>query len=330
MAPRFFENANYDFVSERKRRQTKMLSLAVLAFAIVPGLIWQVTGGSWYNMGVDFTGGTVVQMTFKQPVALGELRGIVNAGSPNATITEFGSDGNAFLVRAPVGDSISNQLTSSLTQRYGAESFEIGRAEAVSPKVGAELRSKAILAISLSFLATLIYLAFRLQLSYGVAAISATVHDIIFAVGLIAALHLEVSLTTVAALLTIIGYSMNDKIVIFDRIRENSKTHKKVELAPMVNRSINETLPRTVMTGGSVLAVLFVLFLLGGLAIRDFALIMFLGIVVGTYSSIWVGPAVLLWFEEKWPRKPETGARVRTPSSRLDRPTSPVRAKTTS
>ena len=313
MAVRFFEHANYDFVS--RRRPIWYMVAAVVAFAIIPGLIWQMTSGSWFNMGVDFTGGTVVQVRFDDAgVSVGDLRSALEPVVPGAEIVRFGGE-SEFLVRAPRFEegstNISDVVSGTLRANFPEGSFQIVRTEAVGPKVGSELKQRAIIAIVLSFAITLIYLAFRLEWAYGVASIAATVHDIVFSIGLISALRLEVSLTTVAALLTIIGYSMNDKIVVFDRIRENVKGHTRRDGFPaLVNRSINETLPRTVMTGGSVLAVLLVLFLLGGVSIRDFALIMFMGIVVGTYSSIWIGPAVLLEISERRPVVPEAKPRA--------------------
>jgi preprotein translocase subunit SecF len=175
------------------------------------------------------------------------------------------------------------------------------RTEAVSAKVGDELQQKAMIAILLSFAATLIYLAFRFEWRFGLAAVVATMHDTLITLGIISIFRMEVSLTTVAAILTIVGYSLNDTIVIFDRIRENlKKAGRKVDLVPLLDRSINETLPRTVLTGGSVIATLAALAILGGSTIRGFAVIMLIGVLIGTYSSIFVASPVLYEIEKRW------------------------------
>jgi preprotein translocase subunit SecF len=296
---RLFENANYDFIGRRKI--TYGVAAAIFAFAVLPGLIAELSGGSWFNWGVDFTGGTLIQVEFTQPTEVGEVRSIVEPVAPGTQITAFGGE-NEFLVRAPgfnTGEAqVSDRINEALRARYGS-AYKIVRTESVGPKVGNELQSRATIAVLLSFAATLVYLAFRLEWTFGVAAIVATISDILFTLGILAAFRLEVSLTTIAALLTIIGYSLNDKIVVFDRVRENLRAKRHEEFAALINRSVNETLPRTVMTGGSVLAVLAVLFLVGGIAIRDFALIMFLGIVMGTFSSMFLAPIVLIGIEKR-------------------------------
>jgi len=297
---KIFQNTNYDFIG--KRRITLIACLAVLAFAVVPGLVNLTAGRGFFNWGVDFAGGILTQVRFTQPTDEAELREIIEPIAPGSQISRFGQE-NEFLVRAPLmGENTTEaveQIRQALRARYN-ESFIIERTEAVGPKVGSELQTRAILAVLLSFAATLIYLAFRLEWTFGFAGIVATIVDLLFTMGVLAALRLEFSLTTIAALLTIIGYSLNDKIVIFDRIRENMRaSRQRGEFPALVNRSINETIPRTVMTGGSVMAVLLVLFLLGGVAISDFALIMFLGVVAGTISSMFVAPAVLLWVRER-------------------------------
>jgi preprotein translocase subunit SecF len=298
MSMRFFANANYDFIG--RRRTAYMISAAALAVALLAALAWEVTRDSWLNYGVDFTGGTIVQVQFEEPTSVGDLRSAV----PGATITRFGSDRD-FLVRAAeFGEgerSISEQLSSQLAAQYGAGTFEVVRTEAVGPTIGAELRQRASIAIMLSFLLTLIYIAFRFEWRFGVAAIIATLHDILIAVGFISLFRLEVSLPTVAAVLTIIGYSLNDTIIVFDRVRENLKVMgRRISPKEIINKSINDVLPRTVMTSGTTLAALFALFLLGGPIIRDFALILILGIIVGTYSSIFVASPALLEIERRW------------------------------
>jgi len=296
---KIFQNTKYDFVG--KRRITLLVSIAVLAFAIVPGVINLAAGRGFFNWGVDFAGGILTQVSFTQATDEAALRQIVEPIAPGSQISRFGQE-NEFLIRAPsLGEGttqVIEQLRQALQQQYDGN-FTIERTEAVGPKVGGELQTRAIIAVLLSFLATLIYLAFRLEWTFGLAGIVATMIDLAFTIGVLAAFRLEFSLTTIAALLTIIGYSLNDKIVIFDRIRENMRASKREDFTALVNRSINETIPRTVMTGGSVMAVLLVLFLLGGIAIRDFALIMFLGVVAGTITSMFVAPTVLLFVRDR-------------------------------
>jgi len=301
---RLFANANYDFLGRRKVSLT--LSGVVLAALLVVSIFWQFSRGSWLNYNVDFTGGTLVQIHFDQPTSVGELRDVVGSAVPGTEITRFGAE-NEYLFRAPAfseeGTAVSDQIVQVLGQRYAADAFEVVRTEAVGPKVGGELQQKAIIAIVLSLLATLVYLALRFEWRFGVAAVGATAHDMLLALLLVSALRLDVSLTTVAALLTIIGYSLNDKIIVFDRIRENIKgAGRKQENIEIFNRSINETLPRTVLTSGTTVATLLALAIVGTGAIQEFALILIAGIVIGTYSSIFVASPILYYIERRWPR----------------------------
>jgi len=189
----------------------------------------------------------------------------------------------------------------ALTTVLGAGNFEITRTEAVGPKVGGELRTKAFLAIFLSFFAVLAYLAYRFEWRFGLAAVIATAHDIVATIAFIAMLRLEVSLTVVAAVLSMVGYSLNDTIIIFDRVRENLKKHKKETFEQILNRSINETLPRSVLTHGTTLSSLTALIIFGGEVIRPFALVMFFGVFTGTFSSIYIASPVLMAIEKRWP-----------------------------
>ena len=297
---RFFENADYKFIE--KRRTAYVLSAAVLAVAILAMVLWAATGRGWVNYGVDFTGGTLVQVEFSQPTTVGDIRSALGS-LQGQEVTRFGAE-NEFLIRvaefSEEGTNVSELISAILTDQYGEDAFRVVRTEAVGPKIGDELQQKAVLAILMSFALTLVYLAFRFEWRFGVAAIVATLHDIIITLGFISVFRLEVSLPTVAAVLTIIGYSLNDTIVIFDRIRENLKRGgRRDAYINVLDRSINEVLPRTVMTSGTTFAVLLALFVLGGPIIRDFALILILGVVIGTYSSIFVASPALLEIEER-------------------------------
>jgi preprotein translocase subunit SecF len=296
----FFKDASYKFIEQR--RKAYMVSAAVLAVGILAMLAFALMGRGWVNYGVDFTGGTMIQVEFAQTTTAGELRSAL-ADLQSPEITQFGA-ANEYLIRVAEfteeGTNISEVINAILTESYGAGTFNVVRTEAVGPTIGAELQRKALLAILLSFGLTLIYLAFRFEWRFGVAAVIATVHDIIIALGFLAVFRIEVSLPTVAAVLTIIGYSLNDTIVVFDRIRENLKAGgRKIVYIDVINRSINEVLPRTVMTSGTTFVVLLSLFVLGGAMIRDFAMILMLGVLIGTYSSIFVASPALLEIEER-------------------------------
>jgi preprotein translocase subunit SecF len=308
---RVFQNADYKFIEQR--RKAYVVSAAVVGIGILAMVLFALMGRGWVHYGVDFTGGTLIQVEFATPTNVGELRTALGE-LPTAEITQFGA-ANEFLVRVPdfveEGITISEIMTDMLDEAYGAASYNVVRTEAVGPTVGAELQRKALIAILLSFALTLTYLAFRFEWRFGVAAVIATIHDILIILGFIALFRIEVSLPTVAAVLTIIGYSLNDTIVVFDRIRENLKNAgRKVPYIDVINRSINDVLPRTFMTSMTTFLVLLTLFLLGGAIIRDFAMILMLGVIIGTYSSIFVASPALLEIEERTgekhpaPRKP--------------------------
>jgi preprotein translocase subunit SecF len=297
---RFFQDADYKFIE--MRRKAYVVSAAVVAVGILAMFAFGVGGRGWVNYGVDFTGGTMIQVEFAQPTTAGQLRAAL-ADLQSPEITQFGTP-NEYLIRVAEfteeGTNVSDIISSVLTDSYGAGSFNVVRTEAVGPTIGEELQRKALLAIFLSFGLTLIYLAFRFEWRFGVAAIVATLHDILITIGFISLFRIEVSLPTVAAVLTIIGYSLNDTIVVFDRIRENLKAAgRKTPYIDIINRSINDVLPRTVMTSGTTFVVLLSLYVLGGAIIRDFAMILMLGVLIGTYSSIFVASPALLEIEER-------------------------------
>jgi preprotein translocase subunit SecF len=310
---RFFQDADYKFIEQR--RKAYVVSAVVVGIGIVAMLAFALMGRGWVNYGIDFTGGTLVQVEFLQPTNVADLRSAL-AEMESPEITRFGAE-NEFLVRVAAftaeGQEASDVIAGVLAESYGPDAFRVVRTEAVGPTIGAELQRKALLAILLSFGLTLIYLAFRFEWRFGVAAVVATVHDILITLGFIALFRIEVSLPTVAAVLTIIGYSLNDTIVVFDRIRENLKgPHRRDPYIHTINRSINDVLPRTVMTSGTTFVVLLSLYVLGGAIIRDFAMILMLGVLIGTYSSIFVASPALLEIEERTGEKhPEPRAKKR-------------------
>jgi preprotein translocase subunit SecF len=298
---RILHGTKYDFI-----RHWKKAAILTIAWIVV-GLGFLAIHG--VNYSIEFTGGTLIQLQFKQPPHIDDIRTVVDqAGFPNSEITKFGSE-TEYTVRAQShgastaasGDSTARIIEAALHKRYGND-VAVPRSEFVGPRVGAELRTKAAVAVLISFLVTLIYLAVRFEWRFGLAAIIATAHDVLTTLAFLAMLRLEVSLTVVAAILTVIGYSLNDTIIIFDRVRENLRKQRKESLRDVLNRSINETLPRSILTHATTLAATLALLFFAGEVIRPFAWIMAFGIFTGTFSSIYVAGALLLWIERKWPR----------------------------
>jgi preprotein translocase subunit SecF len=300
---RFFAKANYKFI---ERRRTAYVFSGVLVALGIAAMLFNVFAlGSWQNYGVDFTGGSLIQVRFQGPMTAGELRDALG-GSQAPPITRFGEE-NEFVIRAPLAEDASiteveREIEGQIAAALGADSFEVVRTELVGAKVGGELQQKAMLAILFSFVLTLVYLAIRFEFRFGLAAIIATFHDMIITLGFLALFRVEIALPTVAAILTIVGYSLNDTIVVFDRIRENmhKKGARKRNPVDVVNESINETLPRTVLTSGTTLAVLMALLILGGAVIQDFTIVLILGVVIGTYSSIFVASPALIEIQKRW------------------------------
>jgi preprotein translocase subunit SecF len=319
---RILHDTNYDFI-----RWWKVMAIVTVAF-IVLGL------GSLAvkppNYSIEFTGGTLMQVEFVQPPDVGEIRATLDqAGINGAEIQQFGTN-REFTIRAQNAatvaaqsngaETIATRIEQVLRQKFGANSLTVRRTEGVGPRVGNELRRGAVTAILLSFLITLVYLSIRFEWRFATAAVIATSHDVFTTIAFLKLMHLEISLTVVAGLLTVLGYSLNDTIIIFDRARENLRKGRKETLYETLNRSINETLPRSVLTHATTFAATLALLLFAGEVIRPFAWVMAFGIVTGTFSSIYVAAPVLLWIERKWPRK--TSAR---PSSSTATPTSQTR-----
>jgi preprotein translocase subunit SecF len=299
---RLFGNANYDFIGARR------YAYGLTAAILLPGLLFLLLKG--LNYSIEFTGGTLLQLRSNKAVNVADLRsGLDREGVHGAEIQNFGAE-NEYVIRAriakPGSDANDTQATadavrSALDKVLGAGNYTVARTEAVGPKVGGELRQKAFLAIFLSFFAVLAYLAYRFEWRFGLAAVIATAHDIRATIAFIGVRRLEVSLTVVAAVLSMVGYSLNDTIIIFDRVRENLHKHKQERFAQILNRSINETLPRSVLTHGTTMASLLALTIFGGEVIRPFALVMLFGVFTGTFSSIYIASPVLMAIEQRWP-----------------------------
>ena len=314
---RLFANANYDFLGARR------YAYGVTAVVLAIGLLALFVRG--LNYSVEFTGGTLIQVSTTGPITVGQVRdGLAAQGIRGAEIQAFGSD-REYVIRARTAkegtDADNTQETASAVESalnavLGGGTYAIDRTEAVGPKVGSELRQKAFFAILLSFVAVLLYLAYRFEWRFGLAAVIATAHDIATTIGFIALLRLEVSLVVVGAVLSMVGYSLNDTIIIFDRVRENLRKLKGVTFEEVLNRSVNETLPRSVLTHGTTMATLGALAIFGGEVIRPFSLVMFFGVFTGTFSSIFIASPVLLWIERKWPGAGVRALGVRAPAGR--------------
>jgi len=323
---RIFHNTQYDFIKPWR------IMVALTVGFIVIGLGSLLFNGIRYS--IDFTGGTMMQIRFNQPPDVSKLRSLLDQGGVrDAEIQSFGSN-REYTVRAQdiaraeaksgSTDSVATQVRSIFTKAFGQSAFQVVRTESVGSRVGSELRTGAIKAILASFLLTLLYLAWRFEWRFGVAAVFATAHDIMTTMAFIKLMNLEVSLTVVAAILTVIGYSLNDTIIIFDRVRENLRRRRREPLYDTLNRSVNETLPRSVMTHATAFAATVALLIFAGEVIRPFAWVMAFGIVTGTFSSIYVAAPVLLWIERRWPREISTaqgGPAAKKPAPRSQKAT---------
>jgi len=286
---------NFDFVGKMKMAFGISLAMIIISLA---SIVWH--GG--LNYGIDFAGGTLVQVKFNVPFTIDKIReSFQPLGIQNSIIQQYGPQEIVVRIAESAADlkGLSGKIEESLTRSFGQHAIEMRRVEMVGPKVGKDLTKKALLAIMFSWIGMLIYIAWRFEFRYAVGGILALVHDTIITIGAFSLLNKEFDLTIVAALLTIIGYSINDTIVVFDRIRENSRKNIKQPLAEVINDSINQTLSRTILTSFTVFVVLLALFFFGGPVIHDFAFALIVGVLVGTYSSIFIAsPIVLAW--ENW------------------------------
>ena len=290
------DHTNLDFM--RWRNLALVLSLIAtatsLAFTAYRGL----------NLGVDFVGGQLIRVTFAQPVDVEQLRVKVDQMHlGEASIQEFGGP-KTFQIRLPKppgGDSAANSVATRVKHEIEADypGAKINSVDTVSGKVSEELADNSAIAIALAMLGIAIYIWFRFEWQFGVGALLTLAHDIAMTLGFFAFTRLQVDLNVVAAFLTIVGYSLNDTVVIYDRIRENLRKYRKMAILPLLNLSLNETLARTVVTSFTVLIALGVLMLIGPEVIFGLAIAIFLGVVIGTYSSIYISSPVLVWLGVK-------------------------------
>jgi preprotein translocase subunit SecF len=298
--PRFCElippTVNINFVGLRLR----MLIISWIVILIGLASIWMKGG---LNYGIDFSGGTLVHVRFTQPAPVGDVRAAVESkGLSGVMVQGVGPEGREYQIRAATAeegesDRTAADLQAGLKEKFGDGSFEVLRIEAVGPKVGRDLWRSAALAVLAATVMMGIYIAIRFDFRFGIGAAIAVLHDVLMTLGAISIMNLEFDLTTVAALLTVVGYSVNDTVVISDRIRENLRKMRRESLATVMNLSINETLSRTVITGGTAIIATAALFWLGGPVIHSFAFTMLFGFIVGTYSSIFVASPIVLYLE---------------------------------
>ncbi len=362
-------NLNLDFVGIRK------ISYILSILVLVAGLVSLVAkGGPSY--GIDFAGGTIVQGKFSQPVDDEAVKkGLAATKLENLVVQKSGTDNTDYILRISTGDdittsSVRQQLTEALANAFPNNAFDVQRLEMVGPKVGADLRTKAVEAIFFAMILIAVYvsgrfeqrwvdailmaaalgltmlvmdffnldkllmvgvcgvlsvvLCWRFKLVFALGAIVSILHDVFITIGLLSILNIEFDLTIIAALLTIVGYSLNDTIIVYDRIRENLRTNRKGSLASIINRSINQTLSRTVLTSGTTLLVIASLLIFGADIIHDFSLVMFLGVLIGTYSSMFVASPILLLFGDNVIARAEKDAAQRELNARKNRQSAQV------
>ncbi|MGF1613368.1 MAG: protein translocase subunit SecF [Gammaproteobacteria bacterium] len=281
---------DFDFMSQRRVAYvfSSILMVVAVLSLILRGL----------NFGIDFTGGTLIEIEYPRAVEVAEVRAtLAETGFDDALVQQFGTAHDILIRVAPregVGpEEVSDRIFRSLQQASGS-ALDLRRVEFVGPQVGEELREDGGLALLIALGAILVYIAFRFEYRLALGAVAALVHDVIVTVGFFSVLGLEFSLVVLAALLAVIGYSLNDTIVVFDRIRENFRKIRKGDAVTVVNAAINQTLSRTVMTGVTTLLVLVALYFLGGEVLQGFSLALIIGIVIGTYSSIYIASALAL------------------------------------
>jgi len=299
----FFKNTKYDFL-----RYSKAAIVFSLAFIVVS--IASVIYHKGFNMSIDFAGGTTVQLKFSKQVR-DELTNIRNAvgtlGFGQPEIKTIGlADNNEIQITVRSGqtgdvNAVVESIRGALEAALPDNGFEVLRIENVGPKIGNELSRDAVIAAILALIAILFYVGVRFKVSFAVASVIPLFHDVIITLGIFSLLNLELTLPFLAAVMTIIGYSLNDTIVVFDRIRENLKNGLRGKtLAEVVNVSINQTLSRTVITSVTTLFTVLALYILGSDSIKDFALALTIGVVVGTYSTLFIAISILLWWHKKW------------------------------
>ena len=299
------DNTNIGFISKR------YIALALSACLLLGS--FGLLGGKGLNLGIDFLGGILMEVKTKGPADIGALRSKIGSlGLGEVSIQEFGAPDDVLIrvQRQEGGDKQQQRAVKLISDAIVDDVVEFRRTETVGPTVGNELKQSAILAILMSIGAILLYVWFRFEWQFGLGAIIALTHDVITTLGLFALLNLEFNLASVAALLTIAGYSINDTVVIYDRVRENMRKYKKMPLTELFNKSVNETLARTVMTSVTTLLALTALLVFGGEVIRGFSIALIWGVLIGTYSSVALAVPMLLYLKVQRADNTESAAQV--------------------
>ena len=279
-------------------RYRKMAAGSSIAFSILSVVFFLVLG---LNYGIDFRGGILMEIRTQGPADIGELRGRLSSlGLGEVQLQAFGNETDVLIrIESQPGGEKGLQRAVSIVKDALGTDLDYRRTETVGPKVGGELIEAGIVAVLLALSAMLLYIWFRFEWQFGVGAVVALTHDVILTIGIFALLGLEFNLSTVAAILTIAGYSINDTVVVYDRVRENLRKYKTMELDALLNLSINDTLSRTLLTSVTTLLALLALFLFGGEVIKGFSFAMIWGVIVGTYSSIWIAVPLLVYMKLK-------------------------------
>ncbi len=296
-------NTKIDFVG--KIKFALILSWVLIGIGIVSMVL---KGGPLY--GIDFRGGTLMQIKFAKKVSAGAIRkALKDMGVQTGSVQSVGAEAdNEFLLNYETTEEDLEQFSEKIREQFvatfGKDSFEIRRAEIVGPKVGKDLREKALFAVGLSCIGMLIYIWFRFEFRFGLGAVLGLVHDVLITFGALSLTNTPIDLPVVAALLAIVGYSVNDAIIVCDRIRENIPKMTREKLGTIINVSVNQTLSRTILTAGTTIMAIIALYTFGGTVIHDFAFTMVVGVITGTYSSIYVAcPVVIYWEKLFAPKK---------------------------
>ena len=288
---RWFHDAHYDFMTKRR------LVMLVSILPIIVGLISIAVKGG-LETSIDFAGGMLLEVGFADPVPVQDVRAVLDrTGFTGAEVTNFGGSHDVLIQIKHIGQAAETaaRVEEALKTELGSHTVDVRRVETVGPKVGSELKSAAFWAVIWSCLGIIAYVSWRFQFRMAVAAIIALIHDVFFTLGLFSLANKEISIAVIAAILTIIGYSLNDTIVVFDRVRENLQARRGREgFMSLVNLSVNQTLSRTIITGLTTILSLVVLILVAGPVIRDFSIALLIGMVVGTYSSVYIASALLI------------------------------------
>ena len=296
---RFLKETNIDFLSMRR------FGFVISGSFILAGIVSLLLQGGPL-LSIDFTGGALAQIRFEEAPDIAKVRSALEALDVGiGEVQTFGTP-NEILIRLQLSQNAENlttELKAALQAQFPGQSIDFRRVETVGPKIGSELKGKAFFAVFTAIIGILIYISIRFELKFAIGAIAALIHDVLITLSVFSILNYEISLAIIAAFLTIVGYSLNDTIVVFDRVRENMKLLKNIDQKTIFNKSINESLSRTIITSLTTFAVVFILYIAGGEVIRYFAFAMIVGVIVGTYSSIYVAsPVVFLWQQRMTPQ----------------------------